>query len=112
MVHVYAVPAKDMPAVRHLRSRELLLQADGAAELFAGVVCDMLHLLPLLLADAVEGGQRVDIVVGERVGVEGEGEPPHEALPAVLRAVPTSHGSYLAALYFTLRRVYSVSIPE
>jgi hypothetical protein len=50
--------------------------------------------------------------VGQGVGVEGEGEPPHEALPAVLRAVPTSHGSYLAALYFTLRRVYSVSIPE
>ena len=66
----------------------MLLEADGADQLLARVVGDHAQLLPLVLLDALEGGQALEVLLREGAGVEGEGEPPHEALLAVLRPVP------------------------
>jgi hypothetical protein len=86
-MHVDAVPAEDVSAVGHLRRLELLLQANGAGKLLPRVVDDLLHLLPFVLLDPLEIRQGLELVVGQRAGVEDEGEPAHEALLAVLHAV-------------------------
>lgn len=54
MMHVYAVPAKNMSAVGHLGSFEVILEADSAFELVSGVVDHLLNSFPFVLADAFE----------------------------------------------------------
>lgn len=62
-----------MATVRHLRGLEAVLQANSALELVSGMVDDLLHPLPLVLADALEAAQRFQLLLGELVGVDDEG---------------------------------------
>ena len=59
VVHVNAVPAKDVPAVGHLGRLEAILQANSAFQLVSGMVDHLFNPLPFVLADALEAAQRL-----------------------------------------------------
>lgn len=48
----------------------------------------------------------------KRSRIDKEGQPSHEAFFSILHSISSLGETYLAALYLTLRRVYSVSMPE
>lgn len=71
----------------------------------------LLDLFPFLLADAFEICKVFQLIMGESNRIEDEAKSAHKALLTILRPIPKLCNQYLAALYFTLLRVYSVSIP-
>lgn len=68
----------------------------------------LLYLVPFLFADAFEICKIFQLIMGEGNRIENEGKPAHKALLTILSSIPKFCNQYLAALYFTLLRVYSV----
>jgi len=58
MVHVYTIPAKDMSTVGHLRSFEVVLQANCTFKLVSRMIYYLFNSFPFLLADAFEAVER------------------------------------------------------
>jgi len=54
VVHVYTVPAKNMPAVGHLWCFEIILQADSTFKLVSGMIYHLFDSFPFMLADALK----------------------------------------------------------
>lgn len=71
----------------------------------------LLDLIPFVFADAFEIRKVFQLIMSESNRVKDEGKSAHKAFLTILSPVPKFCHQYLAALYFTLLRVYSVSIP-
>lgn len=71
----------------------------------------LLYLIPFVLANTFEICEVFQLIMGESNRIEDEGKSAHKALLTILSPIPKLCNQYLAALYFTLFRVYSVSIP-
>lgn len=71
----------------------------------------LFDLVPFIFADSFEISKVFQLIMSESNRVKDEGKSAHKAFLTILSPIPKFCGRYLAALYFTLLRVYSVSIP-